>query len=156
MMSERMRGWLVQWMYGVAATHFLVGLLLPWIGDLSLLDTYHLQVEAAFWSGQAPPPARAQQLWWMSLFGATLQALAVAMAALVHAGDRRHDSRIWGALILLIVVWAPQDMLISLRAACWTHIWIDCLAVLVMLPPLALLWVRDRRRNTVSMKGNAR
>ena len=50
----------------------------------------------------------------------------------------------------LLVVWAPQDMLISARAHCWMNLWIDLVALAVMLPPLLWLckldWVIKSKR----------
>jgi hypothetical protein len=43
------------------------------------------------------------------------------------------------------VIWAPQDMLVSLRAGCWAHVTADAFALAVMLPPLMWLWLDDRR-----------
>lgn len=42
-----------------------------------------------------------------------------------------------------LAVWAPQDILVSLRAACWPHVWADVAALAVMLPPLLWLWRHD-------------
>ncbi|UUZ53114.1 hypothetical protein LP419_29710 [Massilia sp. H-1] len=43
------------------------------------------------------------------------------------------------------MLWAPQDMLISLQANCWAHVWIDSFAVAAMLPPLIYLFIIDRQ-----------
>jgi hypothetical protein len=65
------------------------------------------------------------------------------MLALIHLGDRLRQRRIWLWLIGGLVIWAPQDMLVSLRAACWPHVWVDTAALLMLLPPLAWLWQAD-------------
>ncbi|QAU35284.1 cell division protein [Janthinobacterium sp. 17J80-10] len=140
------RQWLVLWMYATALVHLLVGMALPWIGDLPMFDDYHLGVEAAFWGASAPSAARAQQVWWIGLFGPTIQGMSLWMLALIHFGDRYRSGLAWGALIAGIVIWAPQDIWISLRADCWTHVWVDGFAVLTMVPPLAWLWFHDRRQ----------
>jgi hypothetical protein len=36
-------------------------------------------------------------------------------------------------------------MLVSLRADCWPHVAVDAFALALMLPPLAWLWLQDRR-----------
>jgi hypothetical protein len=145
-MNADLRTWLVRWLYGVAAVHFLVGFVLPWISDLPLLDGYHRQLESAFWGSTAPQAARAQQIWWIALFGPTIQGLSLWMGALVRLGEYHRSSLAWGALILGLVIWAPQDIAISLQAAAWSHVWADCAALAVMLPPLAWLWQHDSRR----------
>jgi hypothetical protein len=136
---------LVAWMYGVAAVHLLVGLALPWIGGWSVLDPYHRSVEAWFWSAGAPAAARAQQEWWMALFGPTVQSLSLWMAALIYFGDRYRSAFAWAILLAGLLLWAPQDMLFSLRAKVWAHVWVDLFAVLTMAPPLAWLWWLDSR-----------
>ncbi len=144
MNSESARTWLVRWMYAAALAHLLVGLALPWIGHLPIFDAYHRGVEAAFWEAAAPAAAREQQLWWIALFGATMQSLALWMAALIYFGDRYRSRLAWGMLLAGLALWAPQDMLISLRADCWAHVWMDAFALITMLPPLAWLWRLDR------------
>lgn len=144
MKSESTRRWLIWWMYGSVAAHLAVGILLPWVGKLSVLNSYHLSIEAGFWIDGAPLAARAQQIWWMSLFGPTVQTLALWMGALVRIGDRYHSSYAWGWLIIGIALWAPQDVLISLQANMWMNVWVDCFAVMTMLPPLIWLWLHDK------------
>lgn len=145
MQSKTARIWLVRWMYATALAHLLVGILLPWIGNAAVFDAYHRSIEAAFWGTAAPSAARAQQVWWISLFGPTVQGLSLWMLALIRIGERQCSTFAWGAIFLGIVFWAPQDMLISLRADCWMHVWLDCFAVATMLPPLAWLWLLDRK-----------
>lgn len=138
-----MRRCLIWWTYGAIAVHFLVGLLLPWIMQAPLFDSYHSGIEQAFWGQAAPPAARAQQVWWISLFGPTVQSVAIWMGALAYLGDVQRSRFAWGALIAGLLVWAPQDMLVSLRADCSIHVWIDTAALITMLPPLLWLWRHD-------------
>jgi hypothetical protein len=143
--SERIRPWIVKWMYGVVIAHLLVGILMPWIGHLPVLDWYHRSVETGFWAQGAPDAARSQQIWWISLFGPTIQSMSLWMGALTYIGDRQRSASAWLWLIAGIACWAPQDVLISLRAGAWIHVWIDGLAVASMLPPLIWLWAYDRK-----------
>lgn len=135
---------LVRWLYVVAAAHLGGGVLLSWAGHSGLFDAYLTSLEQAFWGGLAPAPARAQQTWWLALFGATLQAYSLYMLALVHIGSRLRQPRVWGWLIAGLLLWAPQDMLISLQASLWSHLLIDALALLALLPPLLWLYRHDR------------
>lgn len=147
MTREVTRTWLVRWMYGVGIAHLAVGLALPWIADAALFDAYHRGIESSFWGAQAGPAARAQQVWWISLFGPTVQGLSLWMLALTRIGDTHRSAFAWAALIAGVLLWAPQDILISLRADCWPHVWIDAFAVATMLPPLVWLWFLDRASN---------
>ena len=146
MNRETLRTWAVRVTYASIGAHLLVGALLPWIANAALFDGYHRGIEHAFWGADIPAAARAQQVWWISLFGPTVQAAAVWMGALAWIGNGQRSAAAWGALIAGIVLWAPQDMLISMQIGCWTHVWIDALALACMLPPLVYLFVVDRVR----------
>ncbi len=137
------RQWAVRWMYGVAIAHLFVGAVLPWIADAPMLDPYHRGIEQHFWSGVAPAQARMQQLWWIALFGATVQCAAIWMLALIDLGNRLQRRAVWGWLLVGLLIWAPQDMLISLQAHVWPHVAADVMALLAMVPPLFWLWRRD-------------
>lgn len=139
------RTWLVRWMYAAALAHFVVGVLLPWLGNGALFDGYHQDVEHAFWGALVPAAARAQQVWWLALFGATVQCTALWMGALVRLGDTQKNASAWGWLIAGLLVWAPQDMLISWQAGVWVHVWADSFALASMLPPLVWLYLLDRK-----------
>ncbi|WP_423367629.1 thiol-disulfide oxidoreductase DCC family protein [Burkholderia sp. LMG 32019] len=133
----------VAWMYGAAIAHLLVGIAVPWVAGTPWLDAYHRVIELHFWAGTAPEPARAQQIWWMSLIGATVQCASVWMLALVHLGNRLRRREVWGWLLAGLLVWAPQDMLFSLQARVSGHVAIDAAALVAMVPPLVWLWRRD-------------
>jgi hypothetical protein len=139
------RQWAVRWLLLVCAVHVAVGALLPWVGRAALFDGYHSGIEAAFWPAGAPIEARGMQTWWIALFGPTVQLMALFMIALVRLAQRLRQPSIWLWLIAGLVIWAPQDMLVSLRADCWPHVAADAFALAIMLPPLAWLWLDDRR-----------
>ena len=145
MKRATLRTWAVRLTYASIAGHLVVGALLPLIVGLGALDGYHLAIERAFYGAAIPEQARAHQSWWISLFGPTVQAAAVWMAGLAYMGDRQKSAFAWAALIAGIVLWAPQDMYISLLAGAWAHVWIDTAALLIMLPPLFALYVIDRK-----------
>jgi hypothetical protein len=144
MTAPTLRPWAIRWLYGAIAAHLIVGLLLPWLAGSALFEGYHAAIEASFYGGATPAAARAQQLWWMALFGPTVQAAAIWMGALVWLGAHARQPFAWGALIAGLLLWAPQDMLVSLRADCWSHVWLDAFALAAMLPPLAWLFFTDR------------
>lgn len=141
-----LRTWAVRLTYIAIGAHLVVGAVLPTVANAAMFDGYHRALESFFWGADIPAQARAQQVWWISLFGPTVQAGAVWMGALAWMGDRQRNSFAWGALIAGIVLWAPQDMLISLRAECWANVWLDLFAVAGMLPPLVYLFFADRQK----------
>ncbi|WP_028620472.1 hypothetical protein [Pseudomonas sp. Ant30-3] len=149
--SNTLRSALVVWLYAAAMVHLLVGLVLTWAGHSGLLDGYLLTIEQAFWATDVVPiTARAQQVWWVAIFGATLQSFSLYMLALVRIGHRTKSPMAWGWLIAGIVLWAPQDMWISAQARVWSHLWVDSLALLTLLPPLIWLYRHDRRAIAVN------
>lgn len=141
-----LRTWAVRFIYASIAGHLLVGALLPLIANAAMFDGYHRAIEAAFHGAEIPAASRNQQVWWIALFGATVQASAVWMAGLAWIGSRTRNATAWGMLIAGIVLWAPQDMWISLQRGVWIHVWIDLFAVVCMLPPLLYLFAVDRAK----------
>jgi uncharacterized protein (TIGR01777 family) len=137
----------VLWLYAAAIVHILVGLTLTWAGHSGLLDGYLHTLELAFWGADAVPAAgQEQQVWWLALFGATLQSYSLYMLALVHLGNRLKTPAVWGWLIAGILLWAPQDMWLSAQQQVWSHLWLDGFALLVLVPPLFWLYRHDRRK----------
>jgi hypothetical protein len=145
MEAQTIRKWAINWLLLVCGVHVAVGVLLPWVGGAGLFNGYHSGIESAFWPAGAPHEARGLQTWWIALFGPTIQVMALFMIALIRLADRLRQPSIWMWLIAGLVVWAPQDVLVSLRAECWQHVAADALALAVMLPPLVWLWTQDRR-----------
>lgn len=146
--SISLRPALVLWLYAAAIVHILAGLTLTWAGHSGLLDGYLHTLERAFWGAEAVPAAgHEQQVWWLALFGATLQSYSLYMLALVHIGHRLKAPMAWGFLMAGILLWAPQDMLLSAQKQVWSHLWLDAFALLVLLPPLLWLYRHDRRNS---------
>jgi len=133
------RTWLVRWVYATVAAHLLVGVLLPLCAGAAVGSAYRRGIEEFFFGADAPAAGQALHVWWISLFGPTVQAAAIWMAGLAVIGDKQRNAFAWFMLIAGLLLWAPQDMLISARAHCWINLWLDTLALAVMLPPL--LWL---------------
>lgn len=147
--ESKLRMWLLRWLYAVAIMHVLVGVVLTWFSHASVFDSYYQEIETAFWGALAPTSGRAELAWWVAIFGATLQGFSLLMWVLVRLGDRSRDARIWLALAVVIAVWAPQDLWVSWRGGVWSHIAVDVLALLVLLPPL--LWLRKHDGRSVEV-----
>lgn len=135
----------VRWLYAAALAHVLIGALLPWLAGSPLMSGYLSGIEHRFWGGAlVPTPARVQQIWWVSLFGATLQCTGIWMLALVHLGSRSRQRAIWAWLLAGLLIWAPQDAWLSWQAGVMTHVAADLVALLAIAPPLVWLWREDR------------
>jgi hypothetical protein len=139
------RRWLVLWLYAVAAGHLIGACVMTWVPDLPLLGTYHQGVLASFGFSPESLPPKALQLWWMALFGATLQAFSLFLLGLIYCADRHRMAGIWLFLAVILLWWAPQDIYISLQKNAWSHLWVDLAALVVLLPPLIALAIIDRR-----------
>jgi hypothetical protein len=97
-------------------------LFLPWISDFSMFEAYHRSVESGFWTHGAPAAARAQQ-WWISLFVVPLfRDWRYGWGVLTRIGEHQRSTFAWNGLIIGIMVWASQDMIVSLRAGAWVHV----------------------------------
>jgi hypothetical protein len=135
---------LIYWMYAISLGHILVGLILAFCIHLPLFEDYHRMIESGFWPSTAPASARAQQVWWISLFGATIQNVGIWMAALIRLGELHRSRFAWLSLLLGIFIWAPQDIGISYAKGALIHIWVDLLALAIMIPPLLILAYKDK------------
>jgi hypothetical protein len=139
------RRWLVLWLYAIAAGHLIGAFIMTWFPDLPLLDTYHQGVLASFGLSPDQLSPKALQLWWMGLFGATLQAFSLFLLGLIYCANRHRIAGIWLFLAAVLLWWAPQDIYISLQKNVWSHLWVDLAAMAVLLPPLIALAIIDRR-----------
>ena len=143
-----MRTRLIYWLYLVGLLHFLAGLALPLMANGALFSSYHDMVDSTFWREIVPTGVRPLQVWWLSLFGATIQSLGLWMLALIRLGDIHHSRFAWSILSVGLLLWAPQDMWISYQAGVTLHVWIDLLALICLLPPLLVLRWIDREHES--------
>lgn len=139
------RVWLVAWLYLIGFGHLLGALAMTWMVDWPLMADYHQVVLAGFGFTPDQQKVFALQHWWMSLFGATLQAFAVFFIALVYVANRYRCAVVWLWLGAGILLWAPQDIYLSLVRGVWLHLWVDLAAVAAIVPPLCILWWWDRK-----------
>jgi hypothetical protein len=146
MMSvDSLRRLLVGWMYLISLGHFMGALAMTWLIDLPLFAGYHQTVLAAFDLTSNRAEVFALHKWWMALFGVTLQAFSLFLLALVYYASRFRLAAVWLWLASVILLWAPQDILISIQQGVWLHLWVDLAAVGAMVPPLVSLWWLDRK-----------
>lgn len=134
----------IRCLYLAAAGHFVVGLLATWFGDSILFSLYSQSTLGKF--GLIDRSSIELQLWWLAIFGATLQAFSILLFTVIYAGDRYKDNRIWLLIVIAILIWAPQDIYFSLRKNIWLNFWVDLAAVMTLLPPLIFLIKRDQKK----------
>ncbi len=144
-----LRNRLVVWLYLITFGHFSAGILLTWFSHLAIFDSYHLTILTQV--GDTSAGARQLNNWWLSLFGATLQNLAVLMGILIFVASKYGKAYIWLWMIIGLLVWAPQDMLISMQLNLRLHLWVDAFALLLLVPPLVTLyWIDSKASCSVS------
>lgn len=143
-----MRRWLIYWMYFIAVGHFVGGVLFAWFANLDALGSYHDSVVGRF--GDLSIQLHQLHVWWLSLFGATLQNLAIFMGIVIYVGNKARDAAVWRWVVIGLVIWVSQDIIISLQVNLWVHVWVDSIALLVMLPPLLCLWWIDKHNPQTS------
>lgn len=129
------RKWLVRWMYASAVLHLVVGLALPWIAGAELLRPYFDRL--------GPADTHAQHAWWMALFGPTIQCVGLWMLALTWFGDQRREAAAWLWIAAGLLLWGPQDIMVSLRADVWPNVWIDVATLALLLPAAWRLYLLD-------------
>ncbi|RYY73153.1 MAG: cell division protein [Gammaproteobacteria bacterium] len=139
---QNFRYWLIIWMYLITFGHFLMGILLAWFSSAEVFNYYHQTILTQF--GMTQNSSQDLQKWWLSLFGATLQNIAIFMGILTYVGNKYRSASVWLWMMVGLVVWAPQDVLISLRIDLWLHVWVDLAALILILAPLIALWRTDR------------
>lgn len=74
-----------------------------------------------------------------------VQVFALFMLLLVELGRRYGNPIIWLILALGVLLWAPQDMLISVERGVWSHCWVDLAAVVAIVPAAIMLALQDRK-----------
>lgn len=139
------RVWLVAWLYLIGFGHLLGALAMTWMVDWPLMADYHQVVLAGFGFTPDQQEILALHHWWMSLFGATLQAFSLFLLALVYVANRYRCAAVWLWLGAGILLWAPQDIYLSMQRGMWLHLWVDLAAVTATVPPLCVLWWWDRK-----------
>ncbi len=142
--ADAIRIWCIRWLYLAAMGHFVVGLLMAWYGDSVLFNHYN-QIALEKFILIDNSSAKELHSWWLTIFGATLQAFSVLLMSLIYVGNQYKDNRVWLLIIIAIVIWAPQDIYFSAMKDIWMNVWIDSAAVITLLPPLVFLMKYDRK-----------
>lgn len=143
-MNNKIRGYLIIYLYIFVATHLIIGMLLPWLKYFPILEPYHHAIEVSFWGSNIPLHVRELHLWWLGLFGATVQFASICMGLLVYIGDKYKLTLIWKWLIIGLFIWSPQDIIISLQYSIYSHVVMDIFVLLAVVPVLFWLNKIDR------------
>jgi len=144
--SRLWRALSIRWLYLVTIGHFVVGFLMSWFGDSILFGSYN-QIAIENFLLADSQSVYELQVWWLAIFGATLQAFSILLAALIYLGDQHKNHRVWLLIIISLVIWGPQDIYFSAIKHIWINVWVDVAALACLLPVLVFLIVCDRAKN---------
>jgi hypothetical protein len=128
----------VRWLYLATLGHFLAGLLMALSGGSMLFSHYNQSALETF-ALDTNQSAVSLQIWWLAIFGATLQAFSVLLAALIYLGNKFRERNVWLLILVAILIWAPQDIYFSAMQGIWLNVWVDLAALVSLLPPLIFL-----------------
>lgn len=142
MSNPLVRTWLIRWLYLLTFGHFAGGVLLVWFFSLSFFDHYHQSILNQIGDCPSTSGVVVKFLW------CNLTKSCNFYGVLTYLGNKQRSALIWVWMIAGLILWAPQDMLISLQVNLWLHVWVDSI-VLLVLPPLILLWWHDRKSDLV-------
>ena len=102
MHTDTIRKWLISWLYLLTCGHFAAGVLLAWFSNLDLFDHYHQSILMQV--GNSSVSAHQLQVWWVRLFGATLQNLAIYMGVLTYVASRQRSAFVWAWMVVGLIV----------------------------------------------------
>ena len=134
---------LVYWLYFVALSHIVLGLILPLLAYSEFSLFYHYELANTFWhTEEIPEPALEFQRWIIALFGPTVASWGILMFWLVKEAHTKQQHHPFNALLLSILAWASLDMAISSIHDFYYHYLLDSIAFLAILIPALLLRYR--------------
>jgi hypothetical protein len=120
----------------IAVAHVIGGLLLPFLVNTSLFETYNTQVYEALGFDTARKNPEINFL--IGLFGPTIASWGVLFFYVVSSAFRNMDRRGWWAIFLACVAWAPFDSLLSIQAGIYVNALINLISAVAILTPLFL------------------
>lgn len=124
-----------RWLYVVCGLHVVVGIAMPWLLQAPFGRAYIVYLAQCFGMEDLPGETIALLRWLLVLLGAMIAGWGVLMAGLVHLACRTRSCAplLWLAAGLL--AWAALDLGWSASRSVWLHLWLDSVALLLILVP---------------------
>jgi len=118
----------------IAIAHIIGGILLPFLVNTSLFETYNTLVYQAL--GFDATRANSEINFLLGLFGPTIASWGVLFLYVVTSAFRNMDQKGWWAIFLCCLAWAPYDSLLSIQKGIYINALINLISALAILIPL--------------------
>ena len=118
----------------IAIVHIIGGMLLPFLVNTSLFETYNTLVYQALGFDIAGTNPEINFL--IGLFGPTIASWGVLFFYVVSVAFKNMDQKGWWAIFLCCLAWAPYDSLLSIQKGIYINALINLISALAILIPL--------------------
>jgi hypothetical protein len=118
----------------IAIIHIIGGILLPFLVNTSLFETYNTLVYQAL--GFDTTRVNPEINFLIGLFGPTIASWGVLFLFVVTSAFKNLDQKGWWAIFLCCLVWAPYDSLLSIQRGIHINALINLVSALAILTPL--------------------
>lgn len=130
-----------KWLLAVIVIMGLFGALLVIWGPIALPKFFGMALYKPFMiHGKAPLNLNQFDSWIFGVLGATLMGWATMMGFIVLVPFRRKEPWAWYCLLIGILTWFLPDTAISLYHGVWANAAFNCVALGLLLAPLAKTW----------------
>jgi len=121
----------------IAIAHIIGGLLLPFLVNTSLFETYNTLVYQAlgFETARTIPEIN----FLIGLFGPTIASWGLLFLYTVSSAFKNLDQKGWWAIILCCLAWAPYDSLLSIQKGIYINALVNLVSALAILTPLFMV-----------------
>lgn len=118
----------------IAIVHIIGGILLPFLVNTSLFETYNTLVYQAL--GFDVTRKNSEINFLIGLFGPTIASWGVLFLYVVTSAFKRLDQKGWWAIFLCCLAWAPYDSLLSIQKGIYVNALINLVSAVAILTPL--------------------
>lgn len=126
-----------RWLQFVAIVHIIMGLLLPIIVHIDLVQPYFRLMADTFALNHQQDLLFLQ--FMIGLFGPTVASLGVLFFGIVTYAFSQPNKGVWWLMILACVVWAAYDSIYSSLFGLWINAVINAIAFVSIVLPLCVV-----------------